>query len=200
MLNHLFSSMTDWGDSAVTSLLALLFSLILLGLQQKRAAGAMALVFVVTAFGIAASKLVFYSQCVSDISFLGLRSPSGHSAMSVAVYGLSAAIISSSLAGKAEKIPYLIAVPFIVLIAASRVWIGAHTIPDVAVGSAWGFAVAWSVWRLLLKGHAATCPWWSLTGFALAVLALLHGTHFPAEQILRWVSGFIRGHLLACPE
>ncbi|MGB9153068.1 MAG: phosphatase PAP2 family protein [Alphaproteobacteria bacterium] len=146
MPEKLFYAITNLGDSAVTGALSVSLIVYLLILRQKRAALAVGAAFAVAALIIAVGKIALYSRCDLSEAPFGLRSPSGHTAISVAVYGLFAALVAASQTGRRRIIPYLVAVPLIGLIAASRVVLSYHTTGDVIAGLIVSGGL--SVWRL----------------------------------------------------
>ena len=71
-------------------------------------------------------------------SFLDLRSPSGHSSVSILVYGALGTIGSQALSGTRRIAAVGGAATLIVLIAVSRWILGAHTVLEILVGLAIG--------------------------------------------------------------
>ncbi|MDR3450304.1 MAG: phosphatase PAP2 family protein [Alphaproteobacteria bacterium] len=198
MIGFLLRTVTDFGDSALTGTLSLLLAAHLLAAKERRAAAAAALAFTLTGGVVALGKLMIYSRCPGTALFLNLQSPSGHSAMSVAVYGTAAAIIASDLTGWRRALPFAVALPLVGLIAVSRVLVGAHTVVDVTVGTSIGALAGLGLWAVLLRGHAVHFRWQIFTIQAFVLLMLLHGLHFPAESMLRRFSILIRGLLPVC--
>ena len=199
MLIALFHAITDLGDSAVTCATVVAAAVIFLFYKQKRAALAIIVAFVFTAVLIILGKIILYSRCGDAPNTLfDLKSPSGHSAISVAVYGTLTIMIASSQSGKRRIIPYLLSIPFITLIVVSRVVLGAHSVSDVLVGSGIGLISCLSVWGVFLKGEVTRCPWVPFSVVSLIVLGVLYGTHFPAEALIDWVAQYIRLHIRSC--
>jgi len=194
MHRSLIVAVTSLGDDAVTGSLALAITIYLLAAKQKKAALTMALSFFFAVAILAFGKIVLYSGCVASV-FFDLRSPSGHSALALVVYGLFAAFVSTSLTGWRRVVPYLIAAPLIALISASRLWLGVHTKSDVVIGLAMGLAVSISAWRFFMRGQIVRCSWKNLAPVILIVLVVGHGFHFSAEEALMLLSHYLRGYI-----
>lgn len=103
--------------------------------------------------------------------------PSGHATMSMVAYGFLAALIAGHVPRSRRWIVYAVATLLIAVIAASRLYLGAHWLSDVIGGLSLGFA-----WVCLLAiayyRHAVTAP--SARGLLRVVLlafALAGGWH-----------------------
>ena len=68
--------------------------------------------------------------------------PSGHATMAAALYGMLAWLISTSLSGRWRFAPLAVGGAFVGMIAASRIYLGAHWPSDVGAGILFGFGVA----------------------------------------------------------
>lgn len=190
--------LTNMGDSAVTGALTLALAFYLLSVEQKRAAVALGAAYALAAFSIALAKILLYSRCQTVGILFDLRSPSGHSALSLVAYGMFASFVASSWAGWRRFIPYLFAAPLVAGIAFSRVALGYHSKSDVVVGILIGFASCFAAWRLVMRGRGVRCRWMPFTIIAVIVVALLCGFHFPAETIIEYFSHVIRNTLRVC--
>ena len=198
-MNININTLTDFGDSAVTGTFALTTVIFLLVSKQKSAAKAMAGAFLLTVFLIALGKITLYSRCHPQLAaFFDLRSPSGHSALSFAVYGTYAAIIASSQISWRKIVPYLFVAVLVLLIAASRVILGCHTVADVVVGSSIGLSVSFFMWFSFLRGRSIQCHRLSYTLAMLVMAIMLNGLHFPAESIINYLSHLIQHHTRNC--
>ena len=198
MLISFFNFITGFGDSAITGAFAVVMAVFFLIAKERRVAFALIAAFLLSVVLIALGKIILYSRCNAlPFAFLDLGSPSGHTALSVAVYGTFAIIVSLAQTGKRRILPYLFAVPFISLIALSRVVLGFHTKGDVLIGLSTGILTCLVVWRLFLKGEKIHCRWGLLMLAGLLIFRLL-GLHFPAEDIINAISEYIRGHVRTC--
>ena len=198
MLAHILNVVTDLGNSAIIGALTFMLSAYLLKIGQRRAAMAVFLSFAVTAGLIALCKVILYSRCAVVATFFDLKSPSGHSALAMAVYCTMAAILASSRQGIRRFAPFAIAIPLIALIAVSRVVLGFHTKMDVLTGSGVGLIVFLVLWRMLLKDRPIQCPWIPFTIIVLVVLSALYGLNFSAEETINRLADYIRIHFRSC--
>lgn len=194
----LLYAITDFGDSAVTGSLALCLAAYLLVMRQPKAALAITCSFVFATLAIALGKIAFYSRCDNSAALFDIWSPSGHTSVSVAVYGMSAYLVSTSQTGKRRLLPYFVAVPLVMLIALSRLALNYHTKGDVIAGLIVGLAASFGAGRLFMRGEAVRCRWWPFAVIIAILLALLYGTHLPAEDFFSRLSEYIRIHIRAC--
>ena len=67
-------------------------------------------------------------------------SPSGHSSLSVLIYGAIALVIAAQHSGWLRAVILVTGASLIVAIAGSRLWLNAHSAPEVAVGVVIGIA------------------------------------------------------------
>lgn len=106
-----------------------------------------------------------------------LRSPSGHTAAAAIVLGGLVVVLGRG--GRARAV--LLAAAFgAVLIGISRLLLGVHTAPEVALGGFVGIAGALGLSRLAGPPPRHLRPGW-LVAVAIAVIVLFHGWHLDAE-------------------
>ena len=187
---------TDLGDSAVTlPLAALVLAWLALVQRDWRAARAWAAGVAACGLGMATLKLAFQScghQWLDQIA-----SPSGHTAMSVVVYGGLGILSCREAIGWRRTCLALVNAILVLLIAASRVVLDAHTWLEVVVGLAAGAISAGLMLRLLGDGtHCLGAA--RLAGIAVIVALVLHGGHWPIEGHLRQIAAWIQGIVPAC--
>ncbi len=111
----------------------------------------------------------------------GLRSPSGHTASAILMSGAVLLLVARPDRGRRSWI-VATALAIGVLVAVTRLTLGAHTLPEVIVGAVVGTA------GVLVFSTAELTPprvpsLYMVAGFAVVTL-LLHGTRLPAE---RWI-------------
>jgi membrane-associated phospholipid phosphatase len=135
----LWDFVTYFGDSAVTVPLSLLVLVFLLA----------------AAVVIGALKLVFRA-CGSVITTAHIVSPSGHTAMSTAVYGALALLIGGRFPPRSRRALALVAAIVIVAIGWSRVVLHDHSRAEILVGFLVG-AGALALFRAML-GHPRRRP------------------------------------------
>jgi membrane-associated phospholipid phosphatase len=194
-LSSIWSFITDFGDTAVTVPLAILMLCFLVIAKEWRLALAWALAILGCAGVIGGLKLIL-DACGSSIATSGLGSPSGHTAMSAAVYGGFAAVVGVNLAPPARAALVVGAVALIVAIPLSRVVLHAHTSIEVVVGLAVGLPAAAIIIlaTLAIRREQLPIPWLAAAAFGLVLL--FHGKRWPAEleihHLATWL-GVLRG-------
>ena len=182
-MQAIWSFVTDFGDTAVTVPLAILVTGFLFAAKQPRLAIGWALVILLCAGMTAALKLAF-AICGYPLASSGLMSPSGHTAMSVAVYGGLAAVIGSGRKAPARAALIAAAAIFTIAIALSRTIAGQHTPIEVAIGLIVGIAALGVMIAVVARYRPEHLPLHWLAAAALVVFVLFHGTRWPAERAL----------------
>lgn len=176
---------TDLGDAAVTTPLALLMLCFLVAAKQLRLAIVWAVAILGCAGVISGMKLAL-EVCGSSS---GLESPSGHAAMSAAVYGGFAAVIGANAGRWARTALIVGAAALIIAIPLSRVVLHVHTPIEVVVGLAVGLAAVVIILATVARRQERLPVLW--LGAAAIVLAMLfHGRRWPAERAIRDLAGW----------
>jgi membrane-associated phospholipid phosphatase len=177
--------LTDFGDAAVTLPLAGAV-LCWLAWRASRLAAWWALSVALCVGLTAATKIYFYGcPPVSDI-----RSPSGHTALSVLVYGALAMMAAWSGGTRTRLAPMIIGAALIVTIAVSRLVLNAHSVPEVVLGLAIGAAsLALFGGRYRCSVQAKVWPLLIATGLLMIVL---HGQQLHAEEFLHRLTGYLQ--------
>lgn len=181
---------TDFGDSAVTLPLALLILTVLAMAREHRLARDWALTIAGCGAAIVALKLVF-GACGSRAGFPGILSPSGHTAISTAVYGGLAVLVGAALP-RGRRLPLHLAAAFLIGgIAVSRLVLHRHDAAEIVAGLAVGIAAV-ALFAATLRSQKPVLPlaWLALAG--LASVALMHGTRWMVEPALHDAAGFLR--------
>lgn len=172
--------LTNFADQAV---LLPLIGVVAAGLAASRwwqALGAWLVVIPGVLATMGMLKYVFFA-CAGPLGNTGIQSPSGHTAAGSAIYG--GALM---LAFKDHVPPVflnIIPISFAAAFGVSRVAIGVHTVPDVAVGSVVGITGAMAL--LFLAGPRPTLRLWPTLGGVLLVLAAAHGNRLQAEELIQ---------------
>jgi membrane-associated phospholipid phosphatase len=179
---------TDFGDSAVILPLSALVLGFLWTVGQRRVAIAWVVGIGAAAAVIAAFKLVF-GACGSAIAIAHIASPSGHTAMSTAVYGSLAVLIGGRFPPRCRSVLALAAAIVIVAIGWSRVVLHDHSRAEILVGFLVGVGALLLFRALLGRDAAPPLPlkWLLLCGAVL--VAVMHGTRWmvePAIHRLAW--------------
>jgi membrane-associated phospholipid phosphatase len=182
---------TDLGDAALLLPAALLMLGYFLYLRSLRGALAWASAVGLCIALTIVAKLGFMA-CGSWLEILDIRSPSGHTSLSTIFYCGSAVAIA---AGRPEPIGRLLlaaSILLVLVIAASRVLLNAHSAGEVVLGLAiGGVSVAWFA-------HAAAArnlPAMAMAPIAACFIALalaLHHMHVTLEGPLEHLASLLR--------
>ncbi len=170
---------TNFADQAVILPLVLAIGCTLAALGWVR--GALAWVLAVSAILalMLSLKLVAFACGPPE-----LRSPSGHTAAAAVVLGGLAVVLGHGRRGRAVL---LAAGLGCVLIGISRLILGVHTAPEVAVGGTVGIGGALALRWLAGTPPRGLRPGW-LAAVAVTVVVLFHGWHLDAEPRIHHVA------------
>jgi membrane-associated phospholipid phosphatase len=156
----------------------------------RRGALVWLLVVAGTFFATLTFKLMFLT-CSPLFGPIDIHSPSGHVAAATVVSGGLAAMLTRR---RASILP--VAVLAAIVIGLSRLILGLHSLPEVAVGALIGLAGAVALLRF-----AGTPPRLQIAPiFAVIVVvaALFHGLHLPAEAAIRHTAFRAAQYIPAC--
>ncbi|MCW6508712.1 phosphatase PAP2 family protein [Lichenifustis flavocetrariae] len=176
---------TDFADQAVLLPLAVVIGVAMLASGWQR--GALAWTVVISAMLAVMLVLKIWAGACGEILFGDqLQSPSGHTASAASIYG---GVIALMLRRTFRRVPLALVCAGVIalLVGATRVLIGAHSVLEVAIGAAVGVAAA-----VILEQTAGPVP--SRLKMMPAVIAVLatviifHGLHLPAEAAIRKAS------------
>jgi membrane-associated phospholipid phosphatase len=186
---------TDFGDSAVTVPLALLVFVFLWAAAARRIALGWAVATGGCAVTMGALKVLF-TACGPEIA--DITSPSGHTAMSVVVYGALATLIGARLRSERRRIVSITAGVAIVGISLSRWVLRDHTAAEITVGFGVGTAalVLFRIW--LGRDGAPPLPLKWLALSAACLVAIMHGIRWKVEPTVHRLAWDIRAVLPWC--
>jgi membrane-associated phospholipid phosphatase len=134
--------------------------------------------------GVIGVLKLLLAACGPGLDFAGMRSPSGHTAMSTAIYGSLSLVIGHSSPPVVRAVVYSGGILLISGIGASRLVLGYHAPAEVAAALIIGVCAVAGVRIMLAKRSAITLPVRWLIGAAVILVTLLHGKRWPAEQAL----------------
>jgi membrane-associated phospholipid phosphatase len=196
-MTRLVQLTTDLGDSAVLVPASAMLLAYLLYIRSTRTAGIWAATLVLCACLTVFAKLALYT-CDTGLSFPDLRSPSGHTSLSVTFYGCSALMIGADKEASARWLIVLGSFVTAAAIAVSRVLLEAHTISDVAVGFMIGaFCVA--CFSSLYFARPPSPMRWELALAVLGIVALLmDGRHWNFEGVIAHVARLLHANMRIC--
>ena len=174
--------LTNFADEAVLLPLSVLLAVTLLLQGRKREAASWVLAVGGTLAVMLALKLGVRA-CAWRFTALGLHNPSGHTAAAAVVYGGMLALWLRCSRGTAM----LLGIAVAVIVGATRLDLGVHSLADVLLGGAVGVAgcaalVCLAGPALAHRAEQPSKPGWVI--LALAVILLLHGERLPAEVII----------------
>jgi membrane-associated phospholipid phosphatase len=190
-LYAILTYVTDFGDTAVTVPLAVLMACFLLAARQPRLAAGWVLAILGCAGTTGALKVVL-AACGYPLSDAGHASPSGHTAMSIALYGGYAAIIGTSVRRPGRELVVAGAAMLMIGIALSRVIVGGHSPLEVWIGLAVGVTALGAIIAIVAWFQRGKLPIRWLVLPALAVALWSHGDRWPAESAIEWLVDILR--------
>lgn len=178
---------TELGDTIVVVAMT---AAVFLWLAWQRA-GRMAAYWLVAIAGAStintAIKVALYRPRPTELFYTGWSAfsfPSGHSTVNLVLYGFLAFLIGRGLRA-AWRIPVmLVALCFALLIAFSRLYLGAHWFSDVIGGLAFGTTWIAILAAFYLRKNRPAVGALGLTAVAVLTLALAGGTHVVRHHAL----------------
>jgi len=181
------SALTDFGDVAIILPLSLVVLAWLL-YNGSRQAAALWLIVVGFCVGLTAFLKVYLYICppASD-----LVSPSGHSSFSVLIYGAIAVIIAAEQRGWLRALILVSGAILFLGIAGSRVWVKAHSVPEVVIGTSIGIATLTLFANGYLRSRTEEKRLRPLIVSTIIVIAVLYGQELRAEALLHAISRYL---------
>lgn len=201
----MLSDVTGIGDSVVLGILSLVLAVYFFVLGYRREPLAIIMGFLLPAAIIGTLKIAFY---ICQTNLWGIVSPSGHSAISISVLGVSALILAKICTGVWRALIPLALVILAIVIALSRTILGMHTDGDVVIGSLIGIAVVIAIGKVILsyriklaeqeekkrRAHPAV-----ILLLAIIVVTACYGIKLPSEKLMMSFAKEIRQSLPVCP-
>jgi len=180
-------ALTDFGDAAVVLPLSAVMLVWLLWLHPRGAAISWVVAVNFCIAGTALLKILLY--VCSPIS--NLVSPSGHTSLSILIYGALVLVITAEMTGWQRATVLAGGTGLIVGIAGSRLVLNVHSALEVGTGILIGtvaLALFASRYLRLRSEGTSLLP---LILPAVAVIALLHGHELRAEGFLHAISRYL---------
>lgn len=188
---------TDFGDGAVTLPLIFLIPLYLAARHRAKIALAFLLATGACAATIGCLKVLLRS-CSDRLTETSITSPSGHTAMSVVVYGTFALLATNQMPSKPKYLVYGLTAAWVAAIGVSRLALAAHTLAEVALGMVIGAAAVTGFWFELRQIPPLNLRLGYLSVLCALAIIAMHGINLPVEQSLRAIAVALRGHLPGC--
>jgi len=169
--------LTDFADQAVMLPVVLAIAISLL-LQGWRRGAAIWLCVVAATFATMLALKIATLACPPVFGPIDIHSPSGHVAAATIVAGGLTALLT-----RRQNTILLVALLAALVVSASRLFLGLHSVPEVAVGALVGLAGAAAL--LALAGPPPPLRPGRVFAIVLLVAVIFHGLHLPAEAAIR---------------
>jgi membrane-associated phospholipid phosphatase len=187
-------TLTDFGDAAVLLPLSVVILMWLLSDDARRVVGSWVIAVGLCVATTALLKIYLYA-CPLAPDFV---SPSGHSSLSVLIYGAIALVIAAQHTGWLRAVILATGVSLIVAITVSRLWLNAHSAPEVAVGVAIGTATLALFAAHYLRSRTEGKWLRPLILWVIVITAIFHGQELRAEAFLHAISRHLHLRSIAC--
>lgn len=197
-MRHVLLAVSELADQSVILPLVISIALLLLVLGERKAAMWWTLSIAAALAGTLVAKLLFI-PCGPHFG-LAVRSPSGHAAAAVSVYG-SLFVLATRL-GLSRTVEIAVgcaALGLVTAVGVSRILLHAHNLPEVLMGGTIGLAaplILRSVNPLLVNDSRARLPW--LAAASVLVSVLFMGGHAGAEPRITRFAYFWAQRLQVC--
>lgn len=145
--NHFFIIITCLGSIGCMATVGALTSLGLAAARQWRAAIHLLLIDILMFCAVGFFKTIFYNPRPTGFGFVATSSsfPSGHTGMSFVILSALAYFSTKLIKHSRKWIPYTISIVGIILIALSRLYLGAHWLTDILGSITLGFTILFIV-------------------------------------------------------
>jgi membrane-associated phospholipid phosphatase len=194
--NQFWVSVTNAGDSGLLLPIGVILILLLGTLESLRAAFLFTRSLILCLVALVLIKLVFIS--CGKYWDLGITSPSGHTGLSVMIYGSLATVLMKQVPVEWKVIVAYLAITVVGFIAYSRIVLGAHSWGEVLVG---GSIALIALMTFALPYAKLKHPKIKL-GLFFGVLAtgtmLTYGLHAPAEPVVQTAASYLKIRLNIC--
>ena|SRR6185437_14417752 len=195
MINTAMHTLTNVGDSAITLPIAAVV-LIWLAIWGDRRNAMLWLGALFLCAGVTAALKIYFKACPAP--GIELDSPSGHTSMSLYVYG-GVALITAAQYRQWPKPVILVAGGLLVAaIALSRAVLEYHTITEVFAGLVIGLGALAAFWRIYRHHRPVRMPAWPLWVVALFPIVFLSGHSLSAEGLLYRIARFLHALVGFC--
>jgi PAP2 superfamily len=166
--------------------------------DRRQAASAWGLTIALCATLTIASKFALYIVGWSHVPALRLQSPSGHVAVATAFYGGCAMLLATGRPGPFRFAVWLVASLLVAMLAASRVMLGLHSVPEIVIGLSIGIACL-----LVLAKRLARQPAAHNAGQLIALVLLVivvRVTHVDGEGLVAHMAQQVRSVMNEAPR
>lgn len=176
---------TDLGDPMLLMLGGLgLFLHLWTNEKQLALAASWAMAFGLCVLLTIASKLALHLVAGSEQTSVVLRSPSGHAAIATGFYGCFALMLATGRS-QAVRVHLCVGTAMLVgMLAASRLMLGLHTVPEVAVGLAIG-VLSVVVFSVRMNGVRPVVLNVGQLAALLILIGVAHSSRIDGEALIR---------------
>ena len=189
-MHGLATFVTDFGDLAITAPLAAVTAAFLAALRLPRLLLAWLVSIGLCAAVIGGLKLVL-SACGHRFAIAGFVSPSGHAAMSAAVFGGLAVLIGHGRSPSWRRTLFAATAALVVVIAATRVLLDMHSLAEAAVGLAIGLLAVAPLGREVAAHRRGALPVRWLAAGVLVLAVAAHGSRWHTERTIHELAGSV---------
>jgi len=186
------------GDSFVLSAMALTSSFWLY--KSGCRSGALVLFFslVTATVGIGALKLIFFI-CGNELHVINVRSPSGHAALSSAVFMAYGWLFATATSGWRRLATILLTSALVASISLTRIILEFHSVGEVIIGLLTGCA-SFS-WVKIIYLRNSTLPVFDKKKLMISAffpVIICYGWRLPAEENLHGLANEIKNYFSVC--
>jgi membrane-associated phospholipid phosphatase len=189
MIHSFLDTLTSLGNSVVTLPIAAAL-LIWLAIWLDRRIALAWLIALVACGAVTALLKIYFHAC--PVPGIDLTSPSGHTSLSLFVYGGLFLITGARWRGWPRLGLWLAGALLVVAIALSRLLLMYHSRIEVLIGIGIGGAALALFWREFRSRKAAAMPIWPIWLAALVPILVLHGHQLPTESLLTRLALYLR--------
>lgn len=195
MIHFILHALTNLGNSIITLPIAAVV-LVWLAIWGDRRSVLVWFAGLIACGAVTAALKIYFKAC--PVPGLELDSPSGHTSMSLYVYGGLTLITAGQFRQWRRHTVLVLGGVLILAIALSRAVLEYHSPVEVVVGLAIGTAALTLFWLNYRRHRPARMPVWPLWIAALLPIALLSGRSISAEGLLRQIALYIHGIVGFC--
>ncbi|HEY5211283.1 MAG TPA: phosphatase PAP2 family protein [Stellaceae bacterium] len=195
MIHSFLHALTNLGDSIITLPIAAVV-LVWLAIWGDRRVALTWLTALIACGAVTAVLKIYFKAC--PVPGLELDSPSGHTSMSLFVYGGLTLITAGQFQHGRRHAVLALGGLLILAIALSRAVLEYHSVLEVVIGLIIGSATLTLFWMPYRRHRPARMPVWPLWVAALVPIAFLSGRSISAEGLLHRIAIYIHAIVGFC--
>jgi hypothetical protein len=177
-------TLTDFGDAATLLPLSVVIFAWFLSYDSRRVAGWWVIGVCLCILTTALLKIFLYANPPAS----DFVSPSGHSSLSVLVYGTVTLVIAAERKGWLRFASLVGGVGLVAAIAGSRFWLNAHSAPEITIGLIIGLITPALFTDQYLRWRREGKQLWLLILSTIMVIAVFHRQELGTEAFLHVIS------------